>query len=138
MTIPSRAILIGALLFGLAASAQEPPQPVRVRGTIQSFDGQKLALATKSDGVVQLAVSAETDREPDDADEDEGAGARNVPRREAQVVANHGSVPSGDRSENCSGNGGRWKHCDARETADVSGNIAVRSNSSLAEATPPH
>ena len=53
-------------LLAIAASAQppappsQPPQPVRVRGTVQSFDGQKIAIATKSDGVVQLAVSEQT------------------------------------------------------------------------------
>ena len=52
--------------FALAAGAQptgppsQPPQPVRVRGTIQSFDGQKIAIATKSDGVVRLAVAEQT------------------------------------------------------------------------------
>jgi hypothetical protein len=57
------AIVSLAAVLALAASAQppsEPPQPVRVRGTIQSFDGQKLAIATKSDGVVDLAVSDRT------------------------------------------------------------------------------
>jgi hypothetical protein len=55
-----------AALFATVASAQQPappsqpPQPVRVRGTVQSFDGQKIAIATKSDGVVQLAVSEQT------------------------------------------------------------------------------
>jgi hypothetical protein len=52
-----------AALFAIAAIAQQPsqpPQPVRVRGTIQSFDGQKIAIATKSDGVVQLAVAEQT------------------------------------------------------------------------------
>jgi hypothetical protein len=55
-----------AVLLAVAASAQppappsQPPQPVRVRGTIQSFDGQKIAIATKSDGVVQLAVTEQT------------------------------------------------------------------------------
>jgi hypothetical protein len=53
-------------LFAIAASAQppaqpsQPPQPVRVRGTVQSFDGQKIAIATKSDGVVRLAVTEQT------------------------------------------------------------------------------
>jgi hypothetical protein len=60
-------IVIVALAASLAvaASAQpvtpaQAPQPVRVRGTIQSFDGQKIAIATKSDGVVELAVSERT------------------------------------------------------------------------------
>jgi len=63
-----RSKLIVALVAFLAtaASAQppvspaQPPQPVRVRGTVQAFDGQKIAIATKSDGVVQLAVSEQT------------------------------------------------------------------------------
>jgi hypothetical protein len=38
-----------------AASAQAPP--VRIRGTIQSFDGQALTVATQSAGPVRLAVS---------------------------------------------------------------------------------
>ena len=50
---------ICALCIVLAAGAQQP-QPTRVRGTIQSFDGQKLALATQTDGVVELAVSSMT------------------------------------------------------------------------------
>jgi len=52
-----------ATLLAVAASAQppsQPPQPVRIRGTVQSFDGQKIAIATKTDGVVQLAVSEQT------------------------------------------------------------------------------
>jgi len=54
-----------AALLAVGASAQQPspsqpPQPVRVRGTIQSFDGQKIAIATKSDGVVQLALAEQT------------------------------------------------------------------------------
>jgi hypothetical protein len=58
MKIRSRALLLSALLAAFAASGQgTPPQPARVRGTIQSFDGQKLELATQSEGVVELAVS---------------------------------------------------------------------------------
>jgi hypothetical protein len=52
-------VLLAGLLVAAATPAQQP-QPVRVRGTVQSFDGQKLAIATKSDGVVQLAVSDTT------------------------------------------------------------------------------
>jgi hypothetical protein len=53
----SKLVFMLCAAVGLAATAQQPPQPVRVRGTVQSFDGQKLAIATKSDGVVQLAVT---------------------------------------------------------------------------------
>lgn len=58
-------ILIVALGASLAIGADaqqptQPPQPVRVRGTIQSFDGQKIAIATKDQGVVQLGVSGQT------------------------------------------------------------------------------
>jgi hypothetical protein len=58
-------ILIVALAASLAIAANaqpptQPPQPVRVRGTVQSFDGQKIAIATKSQGVVQLTVSEQT------------------------------------------------------------------------------
>jgi hypothetical protein len=38
-----------------AASAQAPP--VRIRGTVQSLDGQVLTVATKSNGAVRLALS---------------------------------------------------------------------------------
>jgi len=54
-----------AALLAVGAGAQppspsQPPQPVRVRGTIQSFDGQKIAIATKSDGLVELVVAEQT------------------------------------------------------------------------------
>jgi hypothetical protein len=52
-----------AVVLALAASAQppsQPPQPVRVRGTIQSFDGGKLSIATKSNGVVNVDMSDRT------------------------------------------------------------------------------
>src|SRR5262252_7479959 len=60
---PSTLILSLAALFAVAATAQppsQPPQPVRIRGVVQAFDGQKIAIATKTDGVVQLAVSEQT------------------------------------------------------------------------------
>jgi len=47
----------------LAASAQPPSQsaqPIRVRGTVQSFDGAKLSVATKSNGVVTIDISDRT------------------------------------------------------------------------------
>jgi hypothetical protein len=46
-----------ALAFAVAAEAQQAPvPPVRVRGTVQAFDGRTLTLATRSDGIVRLAV----------------------------------------------------------------------------------
>jgi hypothetical protein len=52
-------LLIG--LVALAAQAAAPqPQPERVRGTIQSFDGQTLAVKTARHGVVKLLVSEKT------------------------------------------------------------------------------
>jgi hypothetical protein len=50
---------ICTLCIVVAAGAQQP-QPARVRGTIQSFDGQKIALATQSEGVVELTVTSMT------------------------------------------------------------------------------
>jgi hypothetical protein len=45
------------LVLATAADAQQAPvPPVRVRGTVQAFDGQTLTLATRNDGVVRLAV----------------------------------------------------------------------------------
>jgi hypothetical protein len=50
-----------AAALWLAANAQpQPPQPVRVRGVVQSFDGQKLSIATTSSGVVAVIVSDAT------------------------------------------------------------------------------
>jgi hypothetical protein len=49
--------------LAFAASAQSPsqaPQPVRLRGTIQSIDGGKLSVATKSNGVVVVDISDRT------------------------------------------------------------------------------
>lgn len=45
------------LLFAQVAGAQAPP---RVRGTVQSFDGSTLAIATPSDGIVRVAITAAT------------------------------------------------------------------------------
>jgi hypothetical protein len=47
-----------AVAWAAAASAQAPP--VRVRGTVQSFAGGVLTVATKSDGAVRIAVSDTT------------------------------------------------------------------------------
>jgi hypothetical protein len=46
------------LLAASAGSAQEPP--ARVRGVIQALEGQTLVVATPSDGVVRLALTAMT------------------------------------------------------------------------------
>jgi hypothetical protein len=53
-------VALAAAAFALTATAQpQSPQPVRVRGVIQSFDGQKLSIETKS-GVVNLSMSDAT------------------------------------------------------------------------------
>ena len=60
---PSTIIVFAAALFALAANAQAPSQaaqPIRIRGTIQSFEGGKLSIATKSSGVVAVDVSDRT------------------------------------------------------------------------------
>jgi hypothetical protein len=54
-----------AALAALSAHAAAPPsqpqpQPERVRGTIQAFDGQTLTLATAEHGVVKIAVGEGT------------------------------------------------------------------------------
>jgi hypothetical protein len=50
-----------AAALALVANAQPRlPQPVRVRGVVQSFDGQKLSIETKSNGTVDLSVSDAT------------------------------------------------------------------------------
>jgi hypothetical protein len=50
--------IAGSLLLAAAACrAQDAPvPPVRLRGTVQSFDGQSLVVATRGDGPVTLAV----------------------------------------------------------------------------------
>jgi hypothetical protein len=52
-------VALAAATFALAANSQAP-QPVRVRGVIHSFDGQKLSIDTKSNGVVDLSMSDAT------------------------------------------------------------------------------
>jgi hypothetical protein len=53
-------VALAAAAFALVANAQpQSPQPVRVRGVIQSFDGQKLAIETKA-GVVNISMSDAT------------------------------------------------------------------------------
>jgi hypothetical protein len=54
-------IALAAAALSLAASAQpQLPQPVRVRGVVQSFDGEKLSIQTQSSGVVAVIVSDAT------------------------------------------------------------------------------
>jgi hypothetical protein len=56
-------VVFAAAMFALAASAQPPSQasqPVRIRGTIQSIEGGKLSIATKSNGVVAVDFSDRT------------------------------------------------------------------------------
>jgi hypothetical protein len=50
------ALACAALMAWLTASSAQAP-PVRIRGTVQSLDGQTLTVATKSDGAVRLALS---------------------------------------------------------------------------------
>jgi hypothetical protein len=52
-------LILLAALVTLSAQAAAP-QPERVRGTIQSFDGQALAVKTVGHGVVKLAVGQST------------------------------------------------------------------------------
>jgi hypothetical protein len=51
-------LALGLLLALPPAHAQAPP--VRVRGTVQSLDGQTLAVATPADGVVTLTLTDTT------------------------------------------------------------------------------
>jgi hypothetical protein len=54
-------IALAACALSLVASAQpQLPPPVRVRGLVESFDGQKLSIDTKSNGVVTVIVSDAT------------------------------------------------------------------------------
>lgn len=59
----SIAVVFAAAMLALAANAQppsQPAQPVRIRGTIQSIEGGKLSIATKSNGVVAVDISDRT------------------------------------------------------------------------------
>ena len=56
-------VLFAAAVLALAASAQPPSQsaqPFRIRGTVQSVEGGKLSIATKSNGVVAVDISDRT------------------------------------------------------------------------------
>lgn len=56
-----RSLMLALALLALPpldSHAQAPP--VRVRGTVQSFDGTTLAVATQSDGVVRLTLTEQT------------------------------------------------------------------------------
>ncbi|MEO8466503.1 MAG: hypothetical protein ABI640_14255 [Gammaproteobacteria bacterium] len=55
-----RLAVLGLALATVAQAQQAGAPPVRVRGTVQAFDGQTLTLATAKDGVVKLAVAANT------------------------------------------------------------------------------
>jgi hypothetical protein len=59
-TVP---VLLAAALVALAAGAQPPSQsaqPFRIRGTVKSFDGGKLSVATRADGVAVIDISDRT------------------------------------------------------------------------------
>lgn len=49
-----------SLCLSAAAGAQEPQQPVRVRGTIAVLDGAQLSIETPTDGVVGLTLTDAT------------------------------------------------------------------------------
>ena len=51
---------LAVLTLALAGVAEAQQPPVRVRGTVQAFDGQTLTVATPKDGVVKLAVGPNT------------------------------------------------------------------------------
>ena len=55
-----RLVVLSLAFATLAQGQQAPVAPVRVRGTVQAFDGQTLTLATPKDGVVKLAVGTNT------------------------------------------------------------------------------
>jgi hypothetical protein len=55
-----RLAVLSLTLATVVQAQQAPVPPVRVRGTVQAFDGQTLTLATPKDGVVKLAVGANT------------------------------------------------------------------------------
>src|SRR3954464_7387509 len=63
MKTSSCVVGFAAAMLAFATSAQPPPQsaqPIRIRGTVQSFDGAKLTVATKSSGVVAVDMSDRT------------------------------------------------------------------------------
>jgi hypothetical protein len=49
---------IGALAWAAASNAQAPP--ARIRGTVQSLDGDALVIATPADGAVRLTLGEST------------------------------------------------------------------------------
>ena len=55
-----RIAMLTVALAGAAEAQQAPVPPVRVRGTVQAFDGQTLTIATAKDGVVKVAVGPTT------------------------------------------------------------------------------
>jgi hypothetical protein len=58
MKIVAPLVVLSLLAATAGVSAQAPP--VRVRGTVQSFDGQALVVATPADGAVRLTVAETT------------------------------------------------------------------------------
>src|SRR4051794_7755355 len=53
-------VVLSLAVATVAQAQQAPVPPVRVRGTVQAFEGQILTLVTPKDGVVRLAVGPET------------------------------------------------------------------------------
>ena len=56
----ARLAVLSLALAAVVQAQQAPAPPVRVRGTVQAFDGQTLTLATPKDGIVKLALGANT------------------------------------------------------------------------------
>lgn len=75
----ARSSLILTLLATGLALAQESGTQMRIRGTVQSFDGNTLSVATESDGTVAFALP-------------ETIGINGVARRSAEDVAKGGFI----------------------------------------------
>jgi hypothetical protein len=57
MLVNLRNALVSLCLLAAVSTAAAQPPPARVRGVIQSLDGQTLVLATRNDGVVRLTLT---------------------------------------------------------------------------------
>lgn len=57
MLVDLRNVLVSLCLLAAVSTAAAQPPPARVRGVIQSLDGQTLVLATQNDGVVRLTLT---------------------------------------------------------------------------------
>ncbi len=57
MLVNLRNALVSLCFLAAVSTAAAQPPPARVRGVIQSLDGQTLVLATQNDGVVRLTLT---------------------------------------------------------------------------------